>query len=450
MRIYPLSAEKRSLIWTQLTPQQKEVFNFYTMQQFTSKLLTRSFRISSCWKLISVNIDYGWDIRRKNKIRSGYQYCECGRPLKYQYEIEATNNSRRHLFLGSTHFAEHAGIPVKVAIEIRKGMNEIQIYMDEILYRYRKGERFPEEQFGYLFKNGVLKKTTDFNKKMNQFRDAGLPLFHVDKKSMLRLANRFKNSDITEQVSIPHSAQKASHDVSAAIEKLKDENTSKPTINLTNEIRQRNDLSRIQAGKKLRNDFKQLLESYLRTKKSAHKGEYVKVTRLAIEHIEILLSEYEKHGPIANDIYLLYFSPISDVLGMGYKYVSVNGQDIQVKPKMRLPLRDILHPILRLEYFIWKSLSTDKIPEKDWQLEQLRRIAELLRNETDKYLGDLTIQRRREISSHIRRYCNHLNNNLKLDNEASQNIQELYQLVMAVKPKAQLIDRKINQFARYI
>lgn len=155
MKIYALSAEERSLIWSQLTPKQREVFDFYTMQQFNSKLLTRSFRISSRWKLVTVHIDRQWEMRKRTKNRSGYQYCQCGKPLKYQYEIEAINNSKRHLCLGSTHFAEHAGIPVKVAIEIQKHLNQIQIYMDEILYRYREGERFPEDRFGYIFRNNM-------------------------------------------------------------------------------------------------------------------------------------------------------------------------------------------------------------------------------------------------------------------------------------------------------
>ena len=185
MKIYTLSAEIRSLIWTQLTPKQKEVFDFYTMQQFNSKLLTRSFRISSRWKLVTVHIDHQWEMRKKTKNRSGCQYCQCGKPLKYQYEIEATNKSKRHLRLGSIHFAEHANIPVKVAIEIRKYMNEIQIYMDEILYRYRKGERFPEDRFGYLFRGDILKKPTDFNLKIKRFRDANLPLFHSDEHRLI-------------------------------------------------------------------------------------------------------------------------------------------------------------------------------------------------------------------------------------------------------------------------
>lgn len=449
MKIYPLSAEKRSLIWTQLTPQQKEVFNFYTMQQFTSKLLTRSFRISSSWRLISVNIDYEWDIRKKNKNHSGYQYCECGRPLKYQYEIEATNNPKHHLLLGSTHFAEHAGIPVKVATEIRNGMNEIQIYMDEILYRYRKGERFPDDQFGYLFRNGTLKKPTEFNQKMNRFRDTGLPLFHVDKKSMLRLAKRFKNDEIIVQVSTPALISKPSRDIFPVATKSKNETTAKPITNLTTEIERQNNLSRIQAGEKLRKDFKYLIQTYLLTKESAHKVEYVRLTRRAINRIDLLLSEYEKRRPITNDIYLVYFSPISDTLGIGYKFVSDKDQDIQIKPKMRLPLCYILQPVLRLEYFMRKSLLNNYVPEKNWQLEQLSCIAELLKNETNKYFNDLPMQRRREISCHIIRYRKYLNKNSELDNKISQNIQELYQLAMVARPNAQIIDRKIKQFARY-
>lgn len=192
MKIYSLSAKDRSNIWTQLNSNQKKVFDLYTMNEITSALLTRSFRLSSAWRLVSVNVDYGWEMRKKTNNHRGYQYCECGRKLKYQYEIESLDNSKHHLYLGSTHFAEHAGIPVEVAQEVRTRINKIQIYMDEILYRYKQGERFPETRFGYLFERGVMSEPTQFNMKMKHFREAKLPLFHVDEDRLISLKVRYR------------------------------------------------------------------------------------------------------------------------------------------------------------------------------------------------------------------------------------------------------------------
>ncbi|WP_390409719.1 hypothetical protein [Lacticaseibacillus jixiensis] len=197
MQIYTLPALERSQVWTQLTPKQKEVFNTYTMARVSSELLTRSFQMSSKWRLISVNIDYGWEMRKKTGNHHGYQYCECGRKLKYQFELESVINPKQHLLLGSTHFAEYAGIPLAIALEIQDHVNEIQIYMDEILYRYKRGERFPQDSYNFAIRHQLVDPTSHFGTKLADFQQSDLPLFHTDKNHLLSLNASFKQITAT-------------------------------------------------------------------------------------------------------------------------------------------------------------------------------------------------------------------------------------------------------------
>jgi Protein of unknown function (DUF3895) len=58
--------------------------------------------------------------------------CECGRPLRYQYIVKNKGTGQVRTF-GITHFEEHTGIPANIVQAIKKGFNEIDYEMDELL-----------------------------------------------------------------------------------------------------------------------------------------------------------------------------------------------------------------------------------------------------------------------------------------------------------------------------
>lgn len=157
--------------------------------------------------MFAVNIDYDWDLRKTSKRCSPPLRCVCGRRLCYQYELESVKQPSRHVCLGSTHFAEHLGIPVAVAQEVRNNVNQIQSLMDEVLIRYRAGERFPAHFIGRVDAGVLLLEDEPFRKRVLAYRRVDLPLTAVDKGRLRRLIEN--TSD--EQLAIAKT-QQAEHE----------------------------------------------------------------------------------------------------------------------------------------------------------------------------------------------------------------------------------------------
>lgn len=70
-----------------------------------------------------------------NGFRNPETPCECGRPLRYQYIVrhKTMNQVRR---FGITHFEEHTNLPAHIVNHIKKGFNQIDYEMDEILLKF--------------------------------------------------------------------------------------------------------------------------------------------------------------------------------------------------------------------------------------------------------------------------------------------------------------------------
>lgn len=362
MEIYTLSALERSEVWTNLTPAQQGVFDTYTMDRVTSELLTSSFHISSRWRLVGVNIDYGWEMRKLTGHHYGYQYCACGRKLKYQYELEAVNNPRRHLFLGSTHFAEEAGIPTRIAVEIELKMNQIQIYMDEILYRYKRGERFREDRFGYLFDLDMMNEPTHFNVKMRAFRDANLPLFHVDEDRLFNVAARYPRPGIKTIMTAPGTRIWTPEEIQTV-------RTADDKALIT--LEQRHHESSVQ--------------QFVKGHEQRATRQFSKALSLAAHHTMTLIAKQPRAQDVAAQYWLDVAVAIHGKPEKSWRTMRIIPyehserafiHDREVKPA-DFPITGKL--ILTLEAAVWHRALKNRTPSYEWQLVQLRRIIVYIR-----------------------------------------------------------------------
>lgn len=180
MEITTLTATERNNIWRMLDRQQQEVFLKYMRIQMSDRLLNQTFSGAARWRLYAVNIDYDWDARKAGLASRPPLKCACGRPLRYQYEIESIGRAQKHVKLGSTHFAQHLGIPAAVATEVRHKVNHIQSVMDEVLVKFKHGERFPK-RFNDKISDGMLLLASEsFAQRVLDFQRVDFPIkFHL-------------------------------------------------------------------------------------------------------------------------------------------------------------------------------------------------------------------------------------------------------------------------------
>ena len=392
MKIYTLSAHDRSEIWTQLNEQQAAVFHTYTMDQVTSRLLTRSFRISSRWRLAGVNIDYGWEMRKQSGDWRGYQYCQCGRKLKFQYELVSVTDPRKRMLLGSVHFIEHAGIPKRIATEIQHEINEIQIYMDEILYQYKQGRRFPETSFGYLFELGIMDEPTHFNQKIRAFRQANLPLFHVDHDRMLSRSMKHPRPIAKEHVA-KQSPTPAKRQAALQITSTSELGPLSKVDSISPETR---------AVRRIKDNFLNYLEPFISETYIINNQGYQKLLNQICQHIMKMMPAANRRQLFTDSFDQKYWFPVYNCLVHihGYKIVNNSGT---LKPGTRIRgFNLLLYRLLRLEIGIWNPLLDGKLPSKAWQLAQLTRASIVLRRATQMMYQGQVISHRTELAQEIR------------------------------------------------
>lgn len=113
--------------------------------------------------------------------------------LKNQFILRSRTTGRR-LFLGISHFQQHASIPHKVAREIQVGINEINLYMDSILLAYQAGRRFPQEIFQFVVAQQGFKnhEGTILYQRCNLFSQVDLPLHQRDYQDLQTLYHQLK------------------------------------------------------------------------------------------------------------------------------------------------------------------------------------------------------------------------------------------------------------------
>lgn len=201
MEIYTLTDEKRRKILSKLKYHQIQTLSDFTMYKVKSEMITNNFIAASDWHLVDIQEDPFWKLRYTDNAPGKYVpklKCYCGKTLRYQYVLESRNG--KQLYLGKEHFMQHAGIPQKIANQIHERVNNIMIFRDEILVKYDQGKRFPLKEYRTLDKSGMLLEFgEDFSYKLRRFRDANLPLFHVDESRMMSKYRQIREANYALQ-----------------------------------------------------------------------------------------------------------------------------------------------------------------------------------------------------------------------------------------------------------
>lgn len=198
MDVFTLTAKSRAAIWAQLSDDQLDVLRKYTLYASKSQLFNDIYAQGARWRFVGVNIDYHWEQRPRDLRKFPHYHCQCGRVVKNQYVLEAVAAPRKRIYLGVTHFAQELGIPDAVASEVRKRVNAIQMYMDEVLTYYKWGRRFPTEAYAKGQALGVFNDEGTFAAKLTDFAHADFPLFHLDQQRFDRLLLRVQNQMATK------------------------------------------------------------------------------------------------------------------------------------------------------------------------------------------------------------------------------------------------------------
>lgn len=190
-RIITLTANQRASILQQLTKQQIEALGEFTRFTMLSQFHTRHYLQNTDWQFVGMVVDPWY--QRAHGHRGENLYCDCGRRLKNQFILRSRSTGKQ-LCLGITHFQQHASIPMTVAKEIQRGINEVHLYMDSILLRYRSGQRFPEKLFSYAYQHGGFKnrESTLLFQRCQLFSQVDLPLHETDQHDLQILVDQLK------------------------------------------------------------------------------------------------------------------------------------------------------------------------------------------------------------------------------------------------------------------
>ena len=128
-----LKAKQKEFITSYLKRGRKTIFaNMLAIEKAGINQDENNLEIAEQWELIDY-IDAGPGWQQDSKY-----FCECGRPLRYQYILENKELNQLKKF-GINHFQEHTGISQRLAREIVKGIESIDYEMDEVLIKISLG-----------------------------------------------------------------------------------------------------------------------------------------------------------------------------------------------------------------------------------------------------------------------------------------------------------------------
>ena len=191
--------KERDALLQALNPKQKQLVEQHRKYRVRSLFLKNSYMRTTHWRFAELKINpfYPEAMPDGQKLK-----CQCGRPLKFQFILESKEQGT--IALGINHFADHLNIPIEVAREIQKGINEIDIALDELLWLKKNQVAFPEQvwrRYCYaVFRNNQLKKPVALNRKLPQrvlaFKQADMPVYIADYQALeneIRLVNQQKN-----------------------------------------------------------------------------------------------------------------------------------------------------------------------------------------------------------------------------------------------------------------
>lgn len=190
-KLVTLTAQRRHEILRKLTAEQIEALSEFTRFTMLSKFHTRHYLRNTDWQLVGIAIDPWY--QQSHDHKGDNLYCDCGRRLKNQFILRSYSTGRR-LYLGITHFQQHASIPTVVAKEIQRGVNEVHLYMDSILLKYALGQRFPEKLFNFACQHGGFKnrESTILFQRCQLLSKVHLPLYETDEHELRALVEQLK------------------------------------------------------------------------------------------------------------------------------------------------------------------------------------------------------------------------------------------------------------------
>ncbi|MGX7163091.1 hypothetical protein [Enterococcus massiliensis] len=182
-RVY--SVKKRDELYGKLTLEQKNLIDGHRRYKIRSLFLKNNYMRETEWEFETIRINF--DFNSKNTALHEKLKCKCGRPLKYQFIIRS-KKTKKMIKLGISHFSDHLNIPLDVAREIQKGVNNVDIAMDQLLELVDRQIPFPEnlwQRYCYAFyRNNQLREPVSLNTKLAKrtfdFRKAKMPIYVSD------------------------------------------------------------------------------------------------------------------------------------------------------------------------------------------------------------------------------------------------------------------------------
>lgn len=189
LRPYPIEGRKtltvknRQEIYQRLTKPQRELIEKHKKYKMGSFFLEKQYLKAEEWDFHTLNVDENYN----QKLKKYHLYCQCGKPVKYQFVLKSkTTNEKIHL--GITHFTDHLGVTPAVASEIKKGLNQVDLALDEILWLKDRRYFFPQDLWQKyliaLHKNERLVHPVPVNLVLTQrvwaFFEVDMPIFVAD------------------------------------------------------------------------------------------------------------------------------------------------------------------------------------------------------------------------------------------------------------------------------
>lgn len=194
-KLVTMTHQQRAMILQKLSPDQIRALGEFTRYAMLSRFHTRHYLAQTDWEFQGVTIDPWY--QRSHDHAGENLYCDCGRRLKNQFILYSRITGRR-LLLGISHFQQHASIPAKVVREIQAGINEVNLYRDQILRSYQAGRRFPKQLFQFVVNHRGFKnrQNTLFFQRCQLFNQVDLPLHPKDKEQLQALAGEIKQGKV--------------------------------------------------------------------------------------------------------------------------------------------------------------------------------------------------------------------------------------------------------------
>lgn len=183
------SKQKIEKVIKKLPAEKREFISRQHKYQLRSYFLNKNYSFSDDWEFIAFNTDYNY----YDKQRSLNLKCECGRKLKYQYVIKSLSKNKT-LKLGISHFKDHLNISDELAYEIKKGITEVDLAINELLWLCDTGVSFPidlwEKYLFAIYKYQKMSPSFRLNKtlleRINNFKQADVPIFISDYFQVIR------------------------------------------------------------------------------------------------------------------------------------------------------------------------------------------------------------------------------------------------------------------------